>query len=598
MNDIKEHETHLKKLSNLHNERKRILALPSEKTLNAILDSPQALPLVHSFPEEDFYILINDIGESDSLPLLSLASNRQWEYILDNELWEKDRIDIKSITKWFDLLYSADTRRLINWIKDEKTELFELYFYKNIDVKVREHDEDPSVFGDDYFTFDDIYYIKLIDHPGRENTEDDSLELRNELIMKMMKFIAGNDHIFYQNILIESTSIIFSESEEEFYRLRNVRMAEKGFLPFDEAIGIYQPITPQEIEELGEKIIDEKFERDTLLPVPILPASMLKGDNSFTRALEMTDTDDVLQQIQIEFASLCNRIVSADQKKIKEKETLNTIVKKACGYINIGVRSFAGDEDAGNPVKVASMLKKYPLVNLFRAGYHSAMKLKWRVEKWMKTSWFMEKGLPLSFWDEKWMGVLGGLLIKKPLFFDNYTTGDLYREFESHDDIKKTEGILNEISEMDKLYSQISININPFYGSFLTYKNLILTLWVRNYMDLHDKTGPLSFDEFKSFFHSIFADPVGKRSLDHDKKSDKKTAVSDRHEIGRSGKESFLSWICTETGIPDYEISQKLGQIFENIFDEIVDEYGYLSEEELDPRFINLFLLERGEGEE
>jgi len=52
-----------------------------------------------------------------------------------------------------------------------------------------------------------------------------------------------------------------------------------------------------------------------------------------------------------------------------------------------------------------------------------------------------------------------------------------------------------------------------------------------------------------------------------------------------SGKESFLLWICTETGIPDFDISQKLGQIFENIFDEIVDEYGYLSEEELDEEF-------------
>ena len=37
---------------------------------------------------EDFYFLIHEIGIEDSLPLLSLASNRQMEYLLDLEVWE------------------------------------------------------------------------------------------------------------------------------------------------------------------------------------------------------------------------------------------------------------------------------------------------------------------------------------------------------------------------------------------------------------------------------------------------------------------------------------------------------------------------------
>ena len=46
---------------------------------------------------------------------------------------------------------------------------------------------------------------------------------------------------------MESVSLIPSEIEEELFRLRNVRLAEKGFLPFHEAVGVYQPLQPREL---------------------------------------------------------------------------------------------------------------------------------------------------------------------------------------------------------------------------------------------------------------------------------------------------------------------------------------------------------------
>ena len=44
---------------------------------------------------------------------------------------------------------------------------------------------------------------------------------------------------------------------------------------------------------------------------------------------------------------------------------------------------------------------------------------------------FAREDLPLTFWGETWLGGVGGLLLKRPLFYDNYRTGKLYREFES-----------------------------------------------------------------------------------------------------------------------------------------------------------------------
>ena len=69
----------------LKKERIEILSLAPEAALDRILDYQQPAALVHSFPEEDLYFLIHDIGVEDALPLLSLASHRQLDFILDQE---------------------------------------------------------------------------------------------------------------------------------------------------------------------------------------------------------------------------------------------------------------------------------------------------------------------------------------------------------------------------------------------------------------------------------------------------------------------------------------------------------------------------------
>ena len=79
----------LQRARELMEKRRKMLSLPPEKVVDRILADPQPAALVHSFPEQDFYFLINEIGPEDSLPLIALASNRQWDHIVDLETWQK-----------------------------------------------------------------------------------------------------------------------------------------------------------------------------------------------------------------------------------------------------------------------------------------------------------------------------------------------------------------------------------------------------------------------------------------------------------------------------------------------------------------------------
>ena len=454
----------------------------------------------------------------------------------------------------------------------------EFYLSKNVEVKIRETDQDPSELGDEFMTLDDSVYIKFLDDPitvdsEKDESYEDNKKHRDAFLLNYFQTLADIDHIAYQKVLLESTGIIPAESEEEAYRLRNIRLAEKGFLPYEEAIGIYQPMKIRDFKVQDNKFIPQDPDRKLFFPVPLYHTGVIEEENHFTVALKNIRPGVVLEQIQTEFAGLCNQIISADQKIIREKDELKGMVKKACGYLNIGLEKLIEDNEKYNTEHCITLIQNYPLSSIFRIGFGLALDLKWRAERWLKKSWFTSKGLLLGFWGEDWTGVLGGLLIKKPLFFDNYKTGELYREFNSIDDINKTESVLNEIIAFDEIFSLISIEPDPAVKDFLTHKNFILTLWARHTLGLSEKLIALTIEEFRTFFNGLWKGNEQPR----------KTSLSI--------KESFLDWVSSKTELMNYEISQKLGQSFNDLFDEIENEYGTVSRNDLDPRYIHLFLV-------
>jgi len=575
-----EYNTEITRNARLLAQRKEILALSPEKALDRIFQAMHPAALIHSFPEADFYYLVNDIGIDDAFEILALASDRQWEYILDIELWEKDRIDINSVTRWLDILFQAAPDRFIKWAVEKEPEFIEYYLYKNIRVAIREHDEDPSALGKDFVTFDDVFYIRITDdyyapvESGTETEEDDNREKREEFIKKMLEKIAEYDYGKYRNILFETMTVLPAEMEEEFYRLRNVRLEEKGFLPFYEAVGVYAPLKPERLAA-RKKIAKSRNESDSLMPVSLYPFGMLKEDNLFTMSLKRIEPVEILGNLQAEFAGLCNRIISADQRTIKSRDELKQIVKKACGYLSIGLERLAAEREKQDISHSVALIEKYHLEHIFRTGFGLALEMKERADKWLIKSWFRAQGLPLGFWGEEWTGVLGGLLIKKPLYFDNYKTGYIYREFLSLPDVTESRKTLEEIIAFDNLLSLIGTDINHVKGCSFNYKNLILTLFAVYRTGMQKDAVSLPYDDFTRFFATIW------------------TGKGKSRRIDVSVKESFLSWLAGRTGLNPAEITDQLGRVFDDLFGEIESEYKKVALRDLEPKYINLFLVEK-----
>jgi hypothetical protein len=267
--------------------------------------------------------------------------------------------------------------------------------------------------------------------------------------------------------------------------------------------------------------------------------------------------------------------------ELAEIEGLREIVKKACGYISIGLQRLQGEQQEVPAQPAAAVIEKYPLAHIFKVGFGGALELKWRAEQWLSQSWFADAGLQLTFWGEKWLGVLGGLLIKKPLYHDDYETGILYREFFTLDEIRDTEHRLDQIKAVDDLFSLMNIRLgHPSSYGFLTYKNLILTLWASHYLVISTEIlKPLTLKQFVPFFQDLLPE-------------DPNLEPDQARKIPLAMKDSFIHWLTDDTGLKAYEITEKAGRTFEDLFNEIESEYGHVDPAHIDPRYVQLFLIE------
>jgi len=63
------------------------------------------------------------------------------------------------------------------------------------------------------------------------------------------------------------------------------------------------------------------------------------------------------------------------------------------------------------------------------------------------------------------------------------------------------------------------------------------------------------------------------------------------NKIHLAMKEDFLNFISGQTGLINSDISRKMGYALENLFNRLEKECGEVIKEDLDPRYIHLFLI-------
>jgi len=577
MNDIQ--QTHdsippivAQKLKVLKELRNKLIGLSPESALDLIISCDSPAALVHSIPAQDLLVLIHDIGHHDALPVLSLASEQQWLYLMDAQIWKRDRLCMAETTQWLYLLLKAEPNRFIQWILKQEPAFFYFYLYQNLEILALQEDEDYSDLPDSFFTLDNVYYVSISDYRLSQPLNRETEELREEFILEFFKRLAAYDHMEYQNILINTSAVIPAEYEEESFRLKNVRLESYGFLPFEEAIGVYQPITNKEsfMATTNYQTIDSEH---SITP-PQLPIQSIPVGNYFHEMLLALESDVHISNLHIQFAHLCNQIISADSIIITSRDVLKKVVEKACSYIQIGIE-YVLDGRLPDKEILKQIAMKYPILHLFKWGYGQVLQVKWNVDNWYRNSFVHSQQLTLSFWGENWMGLLGGMMLKRPRYFADFEDGELYREFKSMAEVQHVKTILQQIIAFDEMLSFLPVKMDIHTDLPLSLQNVLLTLFARDQLKLSQEIAPIFIEQFKLFYQSMW-------------KMDENNMRTDIHPMF---KESFLQWFSRQTRFEIDYIKNRLGNAFNQIFSDLYQEMSEISFDDLTPKHVYLFLL-------
>lgn len=540
---------------------KEIAGLSGMEAIDNILNRANPAHLIQNMTRVDLLWLIKKIGEDDSLPILSLASNEQWQYLIDMEVWERDRIDLEKTFNWVSRFHRADAERLSEWLYGDGNLMAHYYFFRNLQVEIK-RDDDHSI-PEGFFSLDNLYYIRILD------------KRNEEIIEGILRQLAQKDYDRYQALLMGLLGTIPSEVEEEMYRLRGVRLAEDGYLPFEEAISIYA-YQKADLLKTGESIYKLHLPSDdeTRALVPITPFIHAGGNNLLAESVRKITDNALLDRLRLEFAGLCNQVLSADGIRVDGLDILTGTCRKVAGYISVGLEKLSD-----NNISLSEhFLKSHPLISIFQAGFGITLELKWEVERWAKEAWYLNKGLNAYFWGDEWGGTLLGILKKRPLLFTGLQEDREYREFERLSEVENCKIVMHRIIGLDRLlgilYSAYPLEQEETKDPLLTFHPFLFNYWANLQLKLDPGFAVLSLEQAKDLFGLLRA---GDQHTPFQMLGFEKIFIED-----------FMSYASEFE--PDS--AHQLSEILSILWQQFVEEYAGVAINDLDARFSKFILIE------
>lgn len=529
--------------------------LSGQDILDRISSRDQPEQLIRQMPGEDFFWLIKRVGQDDCLPLLELASEEQWQYLLDLEVWNKDRLDLAQVSDWLGRLQQADPGRLGRWLLGEGQALSYYYLFRSIELEIR--DDETSDIRDGFMTQDGVFYVRVRD------------SRLSEMVQNILKTMAGEDLNKYHSLLLGLGGLVPAEAEESLYRMRGARLAEHGFLPFEEALSVYAPLDPDSLNLEKPSGYDAPIHEDDpdMGLVPVSPLYHAGGGNLLTETTARITDGPFLDRIRLEFAGLCNQVISADGVLLHEIEVLVTACRKTSGYLGLAFERLCGpDLDS-----IEKLLKNNSLLSIFRVGYGLAQAVKWDAVRWVEQSWFHGLGLDHGFWGDSRGETLAGLLEKRPRFFTGFREGEEYRDFERLSELDHCRDLLYSLAAIDALLERLSelypMDKGMLQDPTLTFQPLLFDLWARQQLNLEPCFSGISSGQARELFRHLRAGDGSSPFQMH------------------GFREVFMNDLMAYASDLDPEAFTHLRNALSGVWQEFRKEYERVSEKDLDRRF-------------
>lgn len=549
----------------LENQLDRVLRAHGQERLQYLFLSEHPEELVSKIPELEIFLTVKEIGEKDTLDLISLTTPEQFRYLLDLDLWKKDRLDPQKILHWMEVLLECGEKKVIQFIRTIDLEILALLLKKALHVvtiegELIERDRIPL------FTLDQYYFI------------DFKIKGAREVFQPFLQTLYRTNADHYRKLIEMIRWELESEMEEEGYWLRNSRLADYGFPDFEEALEIYRFIPPHPSRlEKRSPLMREREEASKGKPTFYL--SFQKEGPFFASILSRIDNPIVQDQLRQEITTLCNKAIVAEAMESFPIEEMERVTKKVFHYLNLGLQYLSGEEET----KAIEVLHSFPIQKIFQCGVSSTLLLKQRAEAILRGPWFGGNRESLLFLDPPYLEKFEGVLKKRPLIYRN----GIFEDFKNLQDLEEVENFLKSLEAiLYFLWERLKIHpeylkkldlsdCQPQEWKEITFSTVFLTALANQILRGTFRFEPIEKARLHDLFSQIFKrDDLRKGSI--------------KMEI-KNGLRGWLSSIED-----DEKRRQHLLAFLDFCLDLLGEEYGKLSPEEIDPRFVRGLLIRKG----
>ena len=419
-----------------------LMHLPARQRLDAILARADGEAVVAGLAEQDFYFFVKEIGPHDALPLLAFASVDQINHLFDLEWWQKDTVLPAKAVEWLALLAKASEAKLLAWLYKVDFELLVTLFRKWLRVSVLQEDEDLLEAGDSMpkHTIDDQYFFE-----SRYPQYEDFLKGLLSLIFEV-------HYGFYRELLNHVIAALDTVVEEEAYRFHRGRLEDRAIPDYFDALEIYRSLRPAEVVPAKGAVPSATISSQA----PSFALALLPERDLLSRVLVAIRDSEILNGVQLELASLANKVMVADQLPPDNSEALRRAVEKMAAYVNLGLEM----KSKGDPKTARKVVEQVFLEHLFRLGQTQVARMRDLMRKVRERGWLSRWPAGLNCLDAGWLEPAELMLAKTPMLLrpasssDSPPRQDLFR---TQRDLLDAKQFIDVVMALGPLFDSLSV---------------------------------------------------------------------------------------------------------------------------------------------
>lgn len=404
-----------------------VLAAPPDQRAGLLLASADTAALVPRIPPEELLFTLRGAKGGEISELLSHARPSQMRFVLDMELWDRDELRIERGTFWLKLFDNFEVPTLERFVKTLDFGDLVALTGKQIQAGLAdENGHQPFEEIEDYasFTLDGTHYYQV----------------REELLPVAKKFITllmSDDRSKYLHLLEIYMTGLDPEDEETALRLRRARIAEHGFVDFEEAQAVYKPMKADALkeEEPRREGAASVFAQEGYLSPRYPVAQTPHGAVRLRELLDRFADSDQAEPLMAQLATLTNKVLAADALDPADTDSYRSAALKVAGYLSIGLEALCGDDlDA-----MERAIDRHWLEQLFRVGWDRVEKMGKKAKRWLRDGWPQGHRERLLLLNSPLPEVLGALLGPRPKLLVETESGDQLFDFSSIREVELAE---------------------------------------------------------------------------------------------------------------------------------------------------------------